>query len=432
MGFHGQSHAGDVADIQPRFDTLVGMQPTNAPRSWLRAGMVGMGMIFDETYRPFFEPLHARRPLPQGLRPTSRSSSPPSPAAPAARAGLQRARGRPDRATSPASREPDSVAACLDAGVDFVCVATPDDRHFAAAKQALEAGKHVLIEKPSVLARRARRARCARAAEACAGQSRLSQALDPDHKKLRTLVADGVLQHVNNGYCSLLEPKWICGSQFAEWIAGRNPGTYVAVHYIKLIDFTFGGRLKTIVLHRPARPRRPGRRHHLGLDAAADGLRIPRRPRGRLRHPHELGHARQLPRLRRAGSAVPLRQRRLERPLAEARRRVTVEGSTPTSRSTTPNNHYNGTFLEPWGGRTQRGYGIEVLAAVLRGSRVRRVRRRRRATARPARRDARAAYNDLAADRAGRRRRAGDGSDPERMPPTGTRTASCALRLTGG
>ena len=63
---------------------------------------------------------------------------------------------------------------------------------------------------------------------------------DPDHKKLRTHVADGVLRHVNNGYCSLLEPKSISGGQFAEWITGRNPGTYVAVHYLKLIDFTFG------------------------------------------------------------------------------------------------------------------------------------------------------------------------------------------------
>ena len=63
---------------------------------------------------------------------------------------------------------------------------------------------------------------------------------DPDHKKLHTHVADGVLRHVNNGYCSLLEPKQISGRQFAEWIAGRNPGTYVAVHYVKLIDFTFG------------------------------------------------------------------------------------------------------------------------------------------------------------------------------------------------
>ena len=71
--------------------------------------------------------------------------------------------------------------------------------------------------------------------------------LDPDHKKLRTLVADNVLQHVNNGYCSLLEPRQISGQQFSEWITGRNPGTYVAVHYIKLIDFTFGGRLKTVL-----------------------------------------------------------------------------------------------------------------------------------------------------------------------------------------
>src|SRR5256885_7042324 len=33
----------------------------------------------------------------------------------------------------------------------FACIATPDNRHFSSAKAALEAGKHVLIEKPSVL-----------------------------------------------------------------------------------------------------------------------------------------------------------------------------------------------------------------------------------------------------------------------------------------
>src|SRR5690606_24871361 len=70
--------------------------------------------------------------------------------------------------------------------------------------------------------------------------------LDPDHKRMRSLVVDGVLKHVNNGYCTLLEPKSISGSQFAEWITGRNPGTYVAVHYIKLIDFSFGGRRKAV------------------------------------------------------------------------------------------------------------------------------------------------------------------------------------------
>ena len=40
---------------------------------------------------------------------------------------------------------------------------------------------------------------------------------------------------------------------------------------------------------------------------------------------------------------------------------VTVEGRTPHDLKETPNHHYNGTFLEPWGERSQRGYGIEVL-----------------------------------------------------------------------
>ncbi len=105
-------------------------------------------------------------------------------------------------------------------------------------------------------------------------------------------MADGELKHVNNGYCTLLEPKSISGQQFAEWIVGRNPGTYVAVHYIKLIDFTFGGRLASIAC--------TGQR---GLVGAANGptwdstqLRlIYRYENGReaaFDTPHLLGHAR--------------------------------------------------------------------------------------------------------------------------------------------
>src|SRR5437667_10695610 len=126
-------------------------------------------------------------------------------------------------------------------GVDAVCVATPDDRHFDIARDCLAAGKHVLIEKPSVL-----RLQELDELDALARKNGVlakvvyHKLADPDHKKLRTYFADGVLKHVNNGYCSLLEPKQISGSQFAEWIVGRNPGTYVAVHYLKLIDFTFG------------------------------------------------------------------------------------------------------------------------------------------------------------------------------------------------
>ena len=40
---------------------------------------------------------------------------------------------------------------------------------------------------------------------------------------------------------------------------------------------------------------------------------------------------------------------------------LTVEGRTPHDLKTTINNHYNGSFLEPWGERSRRGYGIEVI-----------------------------------------------------------------------
>ena len=42
-------------------------------------------------------------------------------------------------------------------------------------------------------------------------------------------------------------------------------------------------------------------------------------------------------------------------------RKLTVEGRTPHDLKTTINNHYNGSFLEPWGERSRRGYGIEVI-----------------------------------------------------------------------
>ena len=38
-----------------------------------------------------------------------------------------------------------------------------------------------------------------------------------------------------------------------------------------------------------------------------------------------------------------------------------VEGRTPNDLKNTPNHHYNGSFVEPWGERSQRGYGIEIL-----------------------------------------------------------------------
>jgi predicted dehydrogenase len=361
--------------------------------------MVGMGMIFDETYKPFFEQARAA-----GLYDRRFGVCDVELAAVASRTGKraeavrQSDGNRLGQFTSYC--EPDSIGHLLGSGVDFVCVATPDDRHFAAAKAALAAGKHVLIEKPSVLslAELDELDNLAREKGVLA-KVVYHKLLDPDHKKLRTLVADGELAHVNTGYCTLLEPKSISGSQFAEWIVGRNPGTYVAVHYIKLIDFTFGGRLKSVAC--------TGQR---GIVGPADG---PTWDSTQLRLIYEYAHGREAAFDIHTSWVTPDNfpgyvdqevQFRFDNGVwnAHSRRRgieCTVEGRTPLARKVHINNHYNGTFLEPWGERSQRGYGIEVLDRFVRE--VATVEFGGPASERPARLSAarQLAYNDLAADR---------------------------------
>ena len=139
----------------------------------LRTGMVGTGMIFDETYRPFFE---AVRPC--GLYDRRYGVVDVQLVAVASRTGHRAEAYRRSAAGQIADfqsySEPDSVQQLLRGNVDVVCVATPDDRHFEAARRVLESGKHVLIEKPSVLSLHEldRIAAVGRIA-ACPGQSRL-------------------------------------------------------------------------------------------------------------------------------------------------------------------------------------------------------------------------------------------------------------------
>jgi predicted dehydrogenase len=365
----------------------------------LRAGMVGMGMIFDETYRPFFEQAHAA-----GVYDPRFGVCGVELAAVASRTG-SRAEAYRQQAGEKIARfvsfqEPNSIEQLLKHDVDFVCVATPDDRHFSAAKAALEAGKHVLIEKPSVLslAELDELDKLARQKNVLA-KVVYHKLLDPDHKKLRTLVADGELQHINTGYCTLLEPKSISGGQFAEWIQGRNPGTYVAVHYIKLIDFTFGGRLKSIAC--------TGQR---GIVGKADG---PTWDSTQLRMIYEYDGGREAAFDIHTSWVTPDNfpgyvdqevQFRFDNGVwnAHSRKRgieCTVEGRTPFARKININNHYNGTFLEPWGERSQRGYGVEVLERFVRE--VATVEFGGPADQRPNRLAAarQLAYNDVAADR---------------------------------
>ena len=323
--------------------------------------MVGMGMIFDETYRPFLEGVHGR-----GLYDPAFGICQVELASVASRTGGRAEAYRQAAGSKIGSfhsfREPNSIGQLLASGVDFVCVATPDNRHFEGAQAVLEAGKHLLIEKPSVLslAELDTLVRLARQKDVLA-KVVYHKLLDPDHKKLRTLVADGDLKHINNGYCSLLEPKSISGGQFAEWITGRNPGTYVAVHYIKLIDFTFGGRLKSVHC--------TGQR---GIVGPANG---PTWDSTQLRLIYEYADGRDAAFDIHTSWVTPDNfpgyveqevQFRFDNGVwnGHSRKRgveCTIEGRTPLERKITMNNHYNGTFLEPWGARSQRGYGVEVL-----------------------------------------------------------------------
>lgn len=319
--------------------------------------MVGLGMIFEETYLPVFN-----RTAPLALDHPPYSNFHPSLEAVASRTG-RRASGinlNPGYAFT----GPDAADSLARSCVDCICVATPDDRHFAAAKAALENGKHVLIEKPSVLSlRELDELQILAERHQLLAKVVYHKLADPDHKKLRTLYADGILKHVNNGYCTLLEPKSISGSQFAEWIRGRNPGTYVAVHYLKLIDFTFGDEWKL---------RRISATGQRGMVGPAQGPTwdsvqlqvIYQYPTGR-EAAFDI-HTNWVTPDNFPGYVDQEVQFRFDNGiwLAHQRKRgveLTVEGRTPHELKNTPNYLYNGQFLEPWDLRTQRGYGLEVI-----------------------------------------------------------------------
>lgn len=358
--------------------------------------MVGAGMIFDETYRPAFagllrNPLYSRE---TGLVETRLAGI-------ASKTG---SRAKKFLASGELGEfaivtEPDSVSKLVECGVDAVCVATPDDRHFDACKAVLQAGKHLFVEKPSVLSLSQLDELCDLAnKKGVLAKVVYHKLLDPDHKRLRSLVTDGVLKHVNSGYCTLLEPKSISGSQFSEWIVGRNPGTYVAVHYIKLIDFTFGGRLKAVTAS--------GQR---GLVGPADGNTW---DSTQLRMIYEYPDGREAAFDIHTSWVTPDNfpgyveqevQFRFDNGiwLGHSRKRgveVTVEDKTPLSMKNSLNNHYNAPFIEPWGERVERGYGIEVIQRFFKevayvefgktGDRDQRLREMRELN-----------YNDLAADR---------------------------------
>ena len=331
----------------------------------LRIGLVGLGMICAETYLPLLAQLQRQPIVVPGfgmvevelLAVASRTGR---------RLGELMVSYPQLFASVRAFHGARAVEELLMEPLDLICIATPDHRHFEPALAAVEAGKHVLLEKPSVL----RLDQLDRLTQECAKHNVLGKVVyhklfDPDHQRLHALVADNVLRHVNSGYCSLLEPKSISGKQFSEWIQGRNPATYVATHYVKLIDFTFfaAGEAALSTIHATGQRGLVGNVEGSTWDSVQTQLGY-RYPDGREAafdlhtswvHPENFpGYVEQEVQFRFDNGVwkASQRQRGVE---------VCVEDRAAELFKTTPNHHYNADLLQPWGERRRRGYGLDAL-----------------------------------------------------------------------
>lgn len=113
-------------------------------------------------------------------------------------ADLSPARVAAARAMVPSVRGVDSAESLLDADdVDLVVVSTPPNTHAQWALRALDAGKHVVLEKPMALRAKDCDAVMERADEV--GRVALvyqNRRFDPDYRVLRRLVTDGSLGRV--------------------------------------------------------------------------------------------------------------------------------------------------------------------------------------------------------------------------------------------
>ena len=370
--------------------------------------MIGMGMIFDETYRPFFERSHA-----EGLYRRDFGFIDIELTAVASRTG---SRAEKYRQQAGAKIAPfvslsgnEATHHLLKHGVDAVCVATPDDRHFDSARLALEAGKHVLIEKPSVLTLQeldALHERSPRHEEyRCSPRSSITSSAIPITRSCAHITP--TRQHLQQRLVARITaaaPCWnrsrqSAAASSAEWIPGRNPGTYVAVHYIKLIDFTFGGackRKQSGMGASPASPAtakrglvaRPPTGNTLLWDSAcnagvANRLHLPRWPRSRVFDIHTSpGHARR----HFAGYVdqevqFPLRQRRHLEDAFQRKRGVEVRRSNESHAGAEFKIHAQPSLQRQLAGTLGRTLPTRLRhrdhPKVLRGSRICRARRPR-------------------------------------------------------
>jgi predicted dehydrogenase len=147
--------------------------------------------------------------------------------------------------------------------VDLVCIATPTDTHAPMTLAALDAGAHVLCEKPMALHAGEARAMLDRA-EALGRVHMIGHELrfNPNRRKIRDLIAQGALGTIRHASIANITPSWgdPASRPKDDWwsLAAHGGGRLGAngSHQIDLLRFWLGeigalaGVAKTMVPHR--------------------------------------------------------------------------------------------------------------------------------------------------------------------------------------
>ncbi len=126
-------------------------------------------------------------------------------------------------------------------GLDVVAVATPDPLHTAVILAALQAGTHVITEKPMCLDT----AEADRIIELAREKDRIvavdmHKRYDPDHLRVRADVADKIGEPLY-GTAFLEEPLEVSTSTF-KWAEQSDPFAYVGSHWVDLICHYYGAK----------------------------------------------------------------------------------------------------------------------------------------------------------------------------------------------
>jgi predicted dehydrogenase len=163
-----------------------------------------------------------------------------------ASARLERARAAAHAFDVPHASD-DWRALLRDHELDLVCIATPPDLHAPMTLAALDAGAHVLCEKPTAMSATEAEAMRARAAErGRIGLIGHELRFDPNRRRVAAWVAAGEIGEVLHAHVTHATPGWAArdGRRRGDWkaLAARGGGLLGAhgSHQVDLLRWWFG------------------------------------------------------------------------------------------------------------------------------------------------------------------------------------------------